>query len=326
MKTLLKEIFYILSKILRKNWVNRRVLPKKSANWMQNQQIDFFENVLDRRVFLFRNNINVALSIETIVGYANLMRKKLGYEEIKPFRKMTKSKRILRNKAFSLFLNLFPELKYDNDWIPPANFTDLTQDEDDDKAASILYGLRIIGGVFRKGNIEPFRYITLYEVIVILNNIYRILSMKSSSPKVFISYSTADEDLVKNFVEEFKFRNLKLFFDRYNLRSGDRLQEEIFRELEKSTYLVIFHSKNSINSEWVQWEIEQFRKIHSGETKNRIHIVKLDLTEVDEKLCGTELLYLNYYLDQRTQEYRLAEMTQSLVDDILYSVREEKII
>ncbi|MCK4643364.1 toll/interleukin-1 receptor domain-containing protein [bacterium] len=74
--------------------------------------------------------------------------------------------------------------------------------------------------------------------------------------KVFISYSSKDGRRVKPIKDVLeKYPGLKIFFADDSFFPGDNIPERIKAEIEKCDYLFLFHSKNSLKSQWVQNEI-----------------------------------------------------------------------
>ncbi len=74
-------------------------------------------------------------------------------------------------------------------------------------------------------------------------------------PKVFISFSNEDRELAKKITNRLIESNNQVEFDEFELRIGDSLLDQIKDTLTASNYILILISSNSINSKWVNEEI-----------------------------------------------------------------------
>jgi hypothetical protein len=75
-------------------------------------------------------------------------------------------------------------------------------------------------------------------------------------PTVFLSYSSADKELVRKFARGLEQRGVSAWFDEMNLRPGDVWGRQIERALDSSDYIVFFVSKNSMRRGYVQKELK----------------------------------------------------------------------
>jgi hypothetical protein len=77
---------------------------------------------------------------------------------------------------------------------------------------------------------------------------------------VFISFSSADEDIVKPIWQELCSNGLRVFWSDSSLKkeAGNSWFEVIEKSLERSRHMLLICSDNSINSKWVQREYRAF--------------------------------------------------------------------
>ena len=72
----------------------------------------------------------------------------------------------------------------------------------------------------------------------------------------FISYSSKDEDFSKKLYTELQRRNVRCWFAPEDLAIGDRFQERIEEAIRLHDKLLVVLSENSINSKWVEREVQ----------------------------------------------------------------------
>ena len=84
-----------------------------------------------------------------------------------------------------------------------------------------------------------------------------IQNIKSNYHSCFISYSSNDEEFVRKIYKELQNNNVKCWFAPENLKTGDRLRKSLDNEIYNHDKLMLVISKNSINSQWVEQEVEK---------------------------------------------------------------------
>ena len=72
---------------------------------------------------------------------------------------------------------------------------------------------------------------------------------------VFISYSRKDEHIVLPMVEWLKAQGVSVFFDQSGIAGAENFADVLATRIEKCKTLVLFLSKSSADSEWVQREV-----------------------------------------------------------------------
>lgn len=74
---------------------------------------------------------------------------------------------------------------------------------------------------------------------------------------VFISHASEDKnDVVEPLAEELKKRGLKVWYDKWVLKIGDRLLEKIDQGLSKSRYGIVILSPSFMRKEWTKNELD----------------------------------------------------------------------
>ncbi len=71
---------------------------------------------------------------------------------------------------------------------------------------------------------------------------------------IFFSYSTANEDIATDLTNRMRGLNLRVFLSHDTIRVG-KWKEQVIRGLKGSRIAVVLMSEESLNSEWVKYEI-----------------------------------------------------------------------
>lgn len=89
----------------------------------------------------------------------------------------------------------------------------------------------------------------------------RLFSSSPSHPCVFISHKKEDADFARNLSDYVMERGINVYFDENDPilakehKSPDEVVNAIKVGLEKSTHMIIVLSKNTLESNWVPWEV-----------------------------------------------------------------------
>lgn len=76
-----------------------------------------------------------------------------------------------------------------------------------------------------------------------------------TAPTVFISYSSRDRDAATYIAEKLKSVGSEVFIDHQRLSAGDNFIKTIGVEIDRSQFLVVLLSPNSLQSKWVRAEV-----------------------------------------------------------------------
>ena len=97
----------------------------------------------------------------------------------------------------------------------------------------------------------------------------------NSFVSVFLSHSSKDKGIVKNVYDILKSKPTNVWIDEVELVTGDMLLKKIDTAIEYTQILVLFLSKNSIKSSWVEYEWRTFvdMKIRENKTISIIPIL-----------------------------------------------------
>jgi len=73
--------------------------------------------------------------------------------------------------------------------------------------------------------------------------------------KVFVSHSSEDKAFVRRLVSDLESRGIPVWYDEFDLRVGDSLGQRIGQGIEESGWLLVVLSEHSVQSPWVQKEL-----------------------------------------------------------------------
>jgi small GTP-binding protein len=166
----------------------------------------------------------------------------------------------------------------------------------------------LIAGICRRD--APFR-----------NRIYEFvfghrgpLSLLASEPPifaydVFVSHSPTDKAVVRAIAERLRQDGLRVWFDEWELKSGDNIPAKIEDGLERSRTVVFCMSANAFGSDWAQLEAYTFRFRDPLAKERRFIPLRLDETPIKGSIA--QFLYINWVPGWREREYgRLLEACQ----------------
>lgn len=72
---------------------------------------------------------------------------------------------------------------------------------------------------------------------------------------VFLSHSSQDNEFVRKLAEDLKSQGIQVWFDEWEIKVGDSLNNKIAEGITSSGWLVIILSQNSVKSAWVKKEL-----------------------------------------------------------------------
>jgi len=82
-------------------------------------------------------------------------------------------------------------------------------------------------------------------------------SLKESSHKLFLSYSSRDKNIAKQLAKELEYLGVRVWFDEWSLEPGDSLHKLIGEALETCRFVAVLLSPNWHYSKWFTKEMYQ---------------------------------------------------------------------
>jgi TIR domain len=85
---------------------------------------------------------------------------------------------------------------------------------------------------------------------------------------IFISYNHKDRANVKRLTEKLTKEGYKSWLDEWEVKVGDRIIQKVSLGLEKSRFVAIWLTNNSVKSNWVEneWQAKYYQGIEQGAT------------------------------------------------------------
>lgn len=128
---------------------------------------------------------------------------------------------------------------------------------------------------------------------------------------VFLNHSVKDRDTVRNIAVRLRKDRLRVWFNEWEIQSGDDIPEKIEVGLEHSRVLVLCMSANAFGSEWPTLEANTFRFRDPQNPDRRFIPLRLDDAPINDSLV--QFLYIDWLAEEREQEYeKLVEACRSL--------------
>ena len=108
----------------------------------------------------------------------------------------------------------------------------------------------------------------------------------------FISYSSKDHAFAKRLHDDLQDAGVRLWFDKHDLKTGDRLRDVIDQAVRTRDKLLLILSKASIASEWVENEVETAleEERSSPDRRTILFPIKIDDAVMETKLPWARMI------------------------------------
>ena len=130
--------------------------------------------------------------------------------------------------------------------------------------------------------------------------------MNTNAADIFLCHSSKDKDFVRKLAGDLLELSVVAWFDEWELEPGDSLFDCIGKALEKSVYVGIVLSPNSISSIWCKKELNQALSREIRVDKKVVLPIRLD--KVDMPAFLEEKIYLDFSEDYFKSFSRLCGM------------------
>jgi len=92
----------------------------------------------------------------------------------------------------------------------------------------------------------------------------------------FLSYSSKDDEFARRLYNDLQGKNVRTWFAPEDLKIGDRFRSRIDESIRIHDKLVIILSENSVNSDWVETEVESALEREQKEGKDVLFPIAID--------------------------------------------------
>lgn len=145
----------------------------------------------------------------------------------------------------------------------------------------------------------------------------------SLSPRIFISYSAVDHPFAEQLYRELTKHGMTCWFAPESLRIGDRIRETIDGEIRRGDRILVVLSDASINSSWVEAEVEAALEEERQRNKTMLCPIR-----IDDSIMRTEKSWAAHIrrtrnigdFSQSTDSAKYAQAINRLLSDLLVSV------
>ena len=117
----------------------------------------------------------------------------------------------------------------------------------------------------------------------------------------FISYSSKDQDFAERLYADLQQRGVRCWFAQKDMKIGDRIRSRIDKSIRTYDKLLIVLSKNSIESQWVEKEVETAFEEERTRKKTVLFPVRLDSTVMYTEQAWAKDIRLNRHIGDFTK-------------------------
>ena len=132
--------------------------------------------------------------------------------------------------------------------------------------------------------------------------------------QLFISYSHEDRSFVEKLCYDLEKKGVKYWQDKKEIKVGDSIQRKIREGIDSSQYLCVVISKHSVNSGWVEKEVEIATTYELNKNKKKVLPILLDEIELPWFLEGK--LYAPFHRSYDTGISKLLEVIDPQIKDL----------
>ncbi len=108
---------------------------------------------------------------------------------------------------------------------------------------------------------------------------YEVVNLKALSPivlhHVFISYSHADTRFVEKLDAGLDEKRIRYWRDVHDMKAG-RIERQVEKAIRINPLVLLVLSENSVESDWVEWEVSKARELEKKEKRDVLCPIALD--------------------------------------------------
>ena len=117
---------------------------------------------------------------------------------------------------------------------------------------------------------------------------------------IFLSHSSRDKFFVRKLAERLRSAGIRVWLDEAEINIGDSLTEKIGRAIDEMDFVGVVLSNNSVNSEWVQRELQI--AIQRELATKRVVVLPLLIEPVEMPHFLKDKLYADFTTPERFEE------------------------
>lgn len=112
-------------------------------------------------------------------------------------------------------------------------------------------------------------------------------------PKVFLSYTSKDKNIVKAFSEVLRSKEVEPWIDEEQIMAGHSILENVSKSLQNSDCLALFMSSSSMKSQWVRQELNIVMASRLSAKKDGPIIIPILLENIDIPAILRDVKYID---------------------------------
>lgn len=156
----------------------------------------------------------------------------------------------------------------------------------------------------------------------LIHQTHELLSETKSFYSCFISYSTKDHAFAKRLHSDVQSNGVRCWFAPEELKIGDQIRDGIDQSILKHDKLLLVLSRSSIQSQWVQQEVETALARERDQSRKVLFPIRLDNT-VMRVASGWPALIRNTRFIGDFREWRSPDKYKMAFDRLLRDLRSE---
>lgn len=114
---------------------------------------------------------------------------------------------------------------------------------------------------------------------------------------IFLCHSSKDKFFVRELAERLRSYGVKVWIDEAEIKIGESLTEKIGKAIDENDYVGVVLSRNSVNSEWVQRELQI--AINKEISKKQVVVLPMLLEKVEIPPFLRDKLYADFTSPER---------------------------
>ncbi|MEZ4714391.1 MAG: toll/interleukin-1 receptor domain-containing protein [Caldilineaceae bacterium] len=139
----------------------------------------------------------------------------------------------------------------------------------------------------------------------------------------FISYSSADEELANRIYADLQSNNVRCWYAPEDMKIGDKIRQGIDHAIRIHDKLLLLLSEQSVNSQWVESEVESALEQERRHNKLVLFPIRLDDTVMDTDMAWAADVRRQRHLGDFTQ-WKDHDSYRKAFDRLLRDLKEEK--
>jgi HJR/Mrr/RecB family endonuclease len=135
---------------------------------------------------------------------------------------------------------------------------------------------------------------------------------KKRHPQVFLSFAQEDKRIAQRIADALTRSGARVLYDAWELAPGDSLQSRVGKSIAASDYLVVLLSTHSVQSSWVQSELQG--ALLSEMNDRAITVIPVLVDDVTVPSSLRDRLYLDLTTDEKSGITQLQRQLSAALD------------